>query len=341
MDYVRLGRSDLKVSQIGLGGWQFGAREWGWGRDYGHDEVLATINRALEVGVNLIDTAEVYGGGKSEEIIGQALHGRRDDVVIATKVSPWHLRSGQVLRAANRSLRRLNIDCIDLYQVHWPNPLIPIGSTMKGMERLVRDGKVRHIGVSNFSANRLKSAQNALGESEIVSNQVKYNLLQRGVEKELLPYARDQGVSIIAYSPLAQGLLTGKYGSHNPPKRDVRIVNRLFSGRNLNAADRVIDMLRGIAATNRKTIAQVSLNWLINDAAVIAIPGAKNPLQVEENAGAAGWSIDDKSFAAVDEATRKFRPETIVSLLTMPVRTLRARFGKQQPHNRSRHFNLT
>lgn len=329
MDYVRLGRSDLKVSKIGLGAWQFGAREWGWGREYGRDEVLATIDRALEVGVNFIDTAEIYGGGKSEEIIGQALHGRRDEVVIATKVSPWHLRSGQIVRAANRSLRRLNIECIDLYQVHWPNPLIPIGSTMKGMERLVREGKVRHIGVSNFNVNRLKGAQGALSKFEIVSNQVKYNLLQRSIEIELLPYAINEGISIIAYSPLAQGLLTGKYGPENLPTPDVRVTNRLFSGRNLRAADKVIDVLRQIASANRKTIAQVSLNWLIKDAAVVAIPGAKNPMQVEENTGAVGWSIDDDSFAAVDDATRQFRPETVISLLTMPMRTIRARFGKQ------------
>ncbi len=325
MEYVTLGRSGLKVSRIGLGAWQFGAREWGWGRDYGKADALATVERALEIGVNFIDTAEIYGGGRSEEIIKEALGGRRDEVVLATKVAPWHLQSGQVVKAASRSLRRLSVDCIDLYQVHWPNPVIPIRSTMKGMERLIREGKIRYVGVSNFGSNRLRAAQEALSRSEIVSNQVKYNLLQRKVEEETLPFAKKTGVSIIAYSPLAQGLLTGKYGAANPPPADVRTANSLFSGRNLRAAQGILGALKEIARIHNRTVAQVSLNWLIKDPAVLAIPGAKRPQQLEENAGAAGWSLTAHDISQIDQLTQAFNPETIFSVLSIPVRAIQAR----------------
>lgn len=319
-----MGRTGLRVSAIGLGAWQFGAREWGWGTEYARDDAIAAIHRALDLGVNLVDTAEIYGAGRSERIIGEVLKKRREEIVLATKVSPWHLHSSQVVRAANRSLQRLGTDCIDLYQVHFPNPIMPIQTTMKGMSRLVTEGKVRHVGVSNFSATQLQAAQDALSNSEIVSNQVKYNLLQRKIEKDLRWYEREN-ISIIAYSPLAQGLLTGKYGPDNPPAAGVRTANRLFSRRNLRTVRRILDSLKEIAEVNRRTVTQVSLNWLIKNPLVIAIPGAKRSQQVNENVGGAGWRLNEADIMEIDRLTRDFRPDTVLSLLTIPIRLLVSR----------------
>ncbi len=324
MEYVRLGDTSLKVSRVGLGCWQFGAREWGWGREFGKAQAIATINRALELGINFIDTAELYGWGVSEQIVGEAIRGRGDDVVIATKVSAWHLRYSQVLKAAESSLRRLGVKAIDLYQVHFPNPLIPIKSTMRAMEHLVRDGKIRYIGVSNFGVKRLRAVQEVLVSSEITSDQVKYNMLQRTVENSLIPYAQKQGISIIAYSPLAQGLLTGKYGPGNPPPRGVRTFNTLFSPRNLRAAVPILDTLRGIAQGRGKSVAQVAMNWLLGGPNVIVIPGAKDPLQIEENAGAAGWKLSENELDLIKKKLEGYHQETLQSLLTTPMRLFRS-----------------
>ncbi len=162
MEYRELGKSGIKISAVGLGTWQWGSREWGWNHLYKKSDVVAAFQKAIELGVNFIDTAEIYGRGKSEEILGEAVQGHRDDVVIATKVWPLNLSYGRLLKAAERSLRRLGVDVIDLYQVHWPNQLVPMRSTMKAMKKLVQDGRVRAVGVSNFNLKRLKAAQEAL-----------------------------------------------------------------------------------------------------------------------------------------------------------------------------------
>lgn len=322
MDYVTLGRSDLKVSVVGLGAWQWGSSAWGWGKEYGREEVKAAFERALELGINFVDTAELYGGGLSEQLLGEFLRSRRNEVVVATKVSPWHLRYGSVLKAAANSLKRLAVSTIDLYQLHWPNPVVPIKSTMKAMEKLVRDGKVRHIGVSNFGRTRLQAANEALARSQIVSNQVKYNLLQRTIEKELLPYAKEQGISIIAYSPLAQGLLTGKYAETHLPPKGVRSFNVLFSPRNLKRVSPLLNVLREIGRERGKTVAQVALNWLIKDPAVFTIPGAKNPKQIEENAGASGWQLNRDELQRIEVAWLGFKPDRVQSILRLAVRAI-------------------
>ena len=206
MEFKELGKSGIKISNIGLGTWQWGSREWGWGRRYGKKDVLEAFQKAVDLGINFIDTAEIYGRGKSEELIGEAIRGHREDVVIATKVWPWNLSYGSLTRAADRSLRRLGVDVIDLYQIHWPNPIFPISNTMKSMKKLVQAGKIRSVGVSNFNLTKMKAAQESLAPLDLASNQVKYNLLDRGVESALLPYAEASKITVIAYSPLAFGL---------------------------------------------------------------------------------------------------------------------------------------
>ncbi|MFQ5941569.1 MAG: aldo/keto reductase, partial [Nitrososphaerales archaeon] len=254
MEYVRLGKSDLRVSVIGLGAWQIGSAGWGWSFDFGEQEAVATINRALELGINLIDTAESYGNGLSEKMIGQEVKESREKFVVATKVSSSNLSYDDLLTAAEGSLTRLGIDFIDLYQVHWPNPSIPIRETMKAVEKLVRDGKVRYIGVSNFGTSDLMKAQEALSSHDIISNQVRYNLLQREIQDDLLPYARKEGVSVIAYSPLAQGVLTGKYNEYNKPRIGFRASDTIFSSHNMRAISNLIKSLAEIGKRRKVTV---------------------------------------------------------------------------------------
>ncbi|MEM2909722.1 MAG: aldo/keto reductase [Nitrososphaerota archaeon] len=317
MEYVELGKSGFRVSAIGLGTWQIGTRLWGWSKDYNESDAIATIHRAIELGINLIDTAEVYGEGKSEEVVGRAIADRREEVFLATKVWVSNLSYDRVIKAAERSLRRLRVDAIDLYQVHWPNPFVPIKQTMRAMERLVKEGKVKCIGVSNFSLSRLKTAQEALSSEEIVSNQVEYNLLNRKIERDLLPYARREKITIIAYSPLAKGILTGKYAPGNVPKDLLRRFDILFSPENLKRASKILENLRVIAERRGKHISQVALNWLTKEPTVVAIPGAKRPVHVEMNAGAVGWKLNDDEIREIDETSNSFRPERVKSYVSV------------------------
>ncbi|HET9557797.1 MAG TPA: aldo/keto reductase, partial [Actinomycetota bacterium] len=198
----------LRVSVIGLGAWQFGTPEWGWGAQYGPAEALAVVDRARSLGITLIDTAELYGGGESERLLGRALADPavRDSVVLASKVTPsWPTRD-RVAAAARGSLARLGTGHLDLYQVHWPNPLVAQRSTMAGMRTLQAGGLVHHVGVSNYGLGRWRAAEAALG-GPVVSNPVRYSLLTRKPERELLPHAAAAGRLIVAYSPLAQGVL--------------------------------------------------------------------------------------------------------------------------------------
>ena len=243
----------------------------GWSRSYGRKDVIDALHKATELGINFIDTAEIYGQGKSEQIVGEAIRDHREDFVIATKVWPFNLSYGRVLKSAEHSIRRLGVDVIDLYQVHWPNPLVPISKTMKAMKKLVQDGKVRPVGVSNFNLKKLKTAQEALVPLEIASNRVRYNLLDRRIEAELLPYANTEKITIIAYSPLAQGLLTGKYTPDTGPSSFIQAVNPGFSHQNLTKLSQTNRTLSEIAKTRGKTPSQVALNWLTRKENVVAI----------------------------------------------------------------------
>jgi myo-inositol catabolism protein IolS len=301
LEYRELGKSGIKISAIGLGTWQWGSREWGWNRLYKKSDVMGAFQKAMEFGINFIDTAEVYGRGKSERILGEAIHEKREDVVIATKVWPWNLSYSRVLRAAERSLYRLGVDVIDLYQVHWPNPFVSIRGTMRAMKKLVQDGKVRTIGVSNFNLKRLKAAQEALAPLELVSNQVRYNLIDRQIEEELLPYTRTEKVTIIAYSPLAQGLLTGRYTRGSKPTSLVQTINPGFSSRNLARLLEVNQALSEIAKRHGRTPSQVALNWLTRKENVVAIPGLKKPEHAINDAGAVGWSMSSLEMEKLEK----------------------------------------
>lgn len=282
MKYTKLGNSGIQVSKIGIGAWQ-ASDDW-----HGDERAISkAIGRALELGVNLVDTAEAYGNGSSERVVGKALKTfGRENFVVATKVHGAHLRYEELQRACAGSLRRLGVREIDLYQVHWPDPWeqIPLKHTMKALEKLYREGKIRAIGASNFAVRDLVEARSYLAKADIVSNQVRYNLLQRDVEEEVLPYCTRENIAIIAWSPLAQGALTKNYDARNLPRKDVRKTNPLFSPRNITAAKKVLAVVSSIAKNRGCTPAQVALAWLARIRVVIPIPGAKNPEQAGENA---------------------------------------------------------
>ena len=294
MKFVEAGGA--RVSAIGVGTWQFGSREWGYGPVYAGKVAGDIVKRALELGVNLIDTAEVYGFGRSERIVGEAIRGRRDRVFLATKIFPAGLPF-MIARRARASARRLGVDRIDLYQQHWPNPLFPTRSVMRHMRRLVEDGLVRHVGVSNFSLRGWQESELALG-GPVLSNQVQFSLVHRQPELELVPWAQREGRIVIAYSPLGQGLLSGKYQQATPT--NLRRARREFSAESRARLEPLIGALREIGARHGATPAQVSLAWLIRKPNVVAIPGASSVKQLEENVAAGDVDLTDEEAARLD-----------------------------------------
>ena len=299
MKYVSMGPQ--KVSAIGLGTWQFGEPKWGWGKELDYQEAMRIVDRALELGINFFDTAEVYGNGRSEEILGEMLKGRRQEVVIATKVAP-PLDSDGIKRATERSLRRLGMDSVDLYQLHAPDTRVPIEQTMEAMRELLDGGQVRQVGVSNFGRIQWQRAEAALGRP-VISNQVEYHLLERRYGENVLPHARQQCRTVIAFSPLAQGLLGGKYGRGNVPQ-DLRANFGIFNRDNLRRAPAVLEVLGEVCQRYGATPAQVALAWLLRNPEVIAIPGARTVTQLEANAAASDLDLSTEELERLERATR-------------------------------------
>ena len=249
MEFRELGRTGEKVSTIGMGTWKIGSFRTSEERE----AQVRALRRGVELGINLIDTAEMYSHGRSEEVVADAIEGIRKQVFIASKVSPENLSHDDVIKACRASLQRLRTPFIDLYQVHWPNPKIPIRETMSAMEELVRDGAIRYIGVSNFSAAETNEASAVLGKDEITSNQVEYSLSNRSVEPETLPYCVKEKITLIAYSPLARGQIA-------------------------------TSMPKELLQKYGMTPAQAMLNWVTRSDQVVAIPKAATISHVEENA---------------------------------------------------------
>jgi aryl-alcohol dehydrogenase-like predicted oxidoreductase len=294
MKYVDAG--GVRVSAIGLGTWQFGSMEWGYGSRYANEDATAIVHRALELGVNLVDTAEIYGQGRSERIVGDAIKESRQRVFLATKLFPIGLPL-QVESRAKSSARRLAVDHIDLYQQHWPSPLFPPGATMPRFKRLVDSGLVGHVGVSNFSLSQWQDAERALG-GPVLSNQVQFSLVQRAPDRDLVPWAQKEGRIVIAYSPLGQGLLSGKY--QEAPPRNFRRFRANFRAEGRARAAPLVEALRDVAAKHGATPAQVALAWLIRKPNVVAIPGASTVAQVDENVAAAELDLSDDEAARLD-----------------------------------------
>ncbi len=293
------------VSRIGLGTWQFGSLEWGYGPSYAGVEAARIVRRALELGVTLFDTAEIYGFGRSERILGAALAGGRDEVFLATKLFPLLPLAPVVRRRGALSARRLGVRRLDLYQVHQPNPLVRDGTTMRGMRSLQDAGVVDEVGVSNYSLHRWRRAEEALGR-KVLSNQVRYSLVDRRPERDLIPYAEQRGRLVIAYSPLAQGFLSGRYRAASRPRNPVRRHSRLFRPESFERARPLLATLGELARTHDATPAQVALAWTLRHPSVVAIPGAASVAQLEENAAAAELELYAAEVEALSAAAGSF-----------------------------------
>jgi aryl-alcohol dehydrogenase-like predicted oxidoreductase len=323
MRYLDIGTT-RKISKIGLGAWQFGSRDWGYGDQYAEQVAHAIVRRALELGVTLFDTAEIYGFGRSERILGKALGEDRESVFLATKIFPLVPVAPVVEQRAVASANRLGAHRLDLYQVHQANPLVRDGTIMRGMDALQRVGLVDQVGVSNYSLRRWRAAEHALG-SRVVSNQVSYSLVDRSPERDLLPFAESHDRMVIAYSPLAQGLLSGRYHRGNRPANRVRVGSPLFLADNLDRAGDLIATLREVAGAHSATPAQIALAWVIHRPAVVAIPGAASVEQLESNVAAAEIKLGDDECQTLQAASDRFSPITGPAALS---RLARARLGR-------------
>ena len=280
MKYKKLGNTNIQVPVIGQGCMGIGGY---FSRDSSMDSsYINALKLGIELGMSFLDTSEIYGEGHSEELVGEAIAGLRDKVFIATKVSPENLSHNNILKSVEGSLGRLRTDYIDLYQIHWPNPRINIHETMEAMEQLIRQSKIRYIGVSNFSLRGFKEARKALTGTGIVSIQTEYNYFDRTIESDILPYCEQEGVTVIAYSPLDQGKIVSSNGK--------------------------IQKLKVMADKYGKTMAQIVLNWLISHRRVIAIPKAADYKHIIENASAADFNLPE---CDVEELNNIFCQETI------------------------------
>lgn len=304
MQFRVLGKSDLKISSIIMGTWQAGKEMWTGIDD---KQTTAAIRIAFESGITTFDTAEAYGKGHSERILGQALADVRDRVVLATKVFANHLQFDQVIEACHRSLKNLHTDWIDLYQIHWPSGSfggrkVPVEETMAAMNKLREQGKIRAIGISNFSRAQLEEA---LRYGPIDSLQPPYSLFWRQVEKDAMPYCIDNNISILAYSSMAQGLLTGKFGSdHEFEKGDHRAKNRLFQAENFKRVHQALDRLRPMAEKLGVSMGQLALAWVVSHPGTCAIAGARNSVQAAANARAADLALSPDDMDRLDEIGR-------------------------------------
>lgn len=307
MEYRQLGGSGLRVSAVGLGGNTFG-------RYCDAARTAAVIHRALDVGINHVDTADTYGRGVSEDYVGKAIVGRRQDVVVATKVgnamgdgpNDVGLSYGRVIASCEGSLRRLGTDYIDLYYLHRPDPTTPLGETLRAFDDLIRQGKVRYVGISNYPAWQACEAcwiSDRRGYQSPVVSQSRYNLLDRAIESELLPFGRAHQLGIVPYAPLAGGLLTGKYrpGEAIPP--GVRGYNN--SGFQNQLTERNFAIVRGLEAFARErdhTVGELAIAWLLSRPEVCSvIAGVTSPEQVDANAAAGAWKLSDADLKAIDE----------------------------------------
>ena len=309
IETVQPGKSDVWLPLMGTGTWQWGERKlWEYGRTHQEKDIQAAYQASLEVGIRFFDTSEGYGQGKSERFLGKFIYESHQSVVVATKYDPrpWRKWERCVVYAGRRSLKRLRMQKVDLYQIHWPMPPLSIERMAEALADMFDMGLTRAVGVSNYNERQMHLTYEALSKRGIslAPNQVEYSLLHREVEKNgLLRACRELGVTLIAYSPLAQGLLTGKYTSQILPTGR----RRIYYGANLLAeVQPLIQLMREIGQANGgKSPAQVALNYLICKGA-LPIPGAKNECQVRENASALGWRLTDQEVEALEEASSSY-----------------------------------
>lgn len=311
METIALGKNGPVVTPLGIGAWSWGDKLfWNYGKDYGVAQVREAFHAAVEAGVPFFDTAEVYGPGESEKLLGQFIKETDKPIQIATKYGPfpWRFTKESVYEALTASLDRLQLPQVELYQVHWPFTFFMSQETlMNALADEVERGRIQSIGVSNYSADQMREAHQILAKRGIplAVNQVRYSLLSRQVETQgIISTARELGAIVLAYSPLAQGLLTGKYTPNGKQPSGPRQWDSRFQPEGLQKISPVLDLLRELGEKYGKTPAQVSLNWLIAQGGVIPIPGAKTAEQARQNAGALGWQLSPDEVAKLEQVTR-------------------------------------
>ena len=297
----------LHAIEMGLGAWQWGDRVvWQYGHGYGDKEVQQAFLAGLDEGIRFVDTAEVYGSGRSERLLGQFLKETDQPVLVATKFFPlpWRFRKTALPRALKGSLARLGMESVDLYQIHWPTPFMSIDRMMEGLAECVKSGLTRTVGVSNFSQTQMLASYSSLARHNIplASNQVHYSLLNRTVERNgTLARCQELGIRLIAYSPIEKGLLSGKYSVDSPPPG-------ARSRNYTNLLPKIGPLLKLMTEIGQdhggKSNTQVALNWVICKGA-LPIPGAKNAEQAQANAGALGWRLTDQEVARLDETSSR------------------------------------
>jgi aryl-alcohol dehydrogenase-like predicted oxidoreductase len=304
-----LGASGVSVAPLGIGTWAWGDNlYWGYGKDFGSEDLKSAFETAIAHNINFFDTAEVYGFGESERLLGQFMQQSAAPVQIATKYFPlpWRTKTSSVQNALDASLHRLQCDRVALYQVHWPfDFFLGQPKLMQALADAVQQGKIQSVGVSNYSAEQLKRAHDLLAKHQVplAVNQVQYSLLARQIEHNgVQQAAKDLNVTVLAYSPLAQGLLTGKYTVENyKAPVGARRLDARFSQTGLEKLAPLVSKLQAIGEKYGRSPAQVSLNWLIAQGQTIPIPGAKNAEQVRQNAGALGWEMTAEERAMLNE----------------------------------------
>ena len=300
MKFRKLGQSDLNCSVIGLGTWGMAGSFWGKVDD---DQSIATIRAGLEAGINLIDTAPVYGDGHSEEVVGRALEGlKREDIVLATKCGRFTCETEKIRQELETSLKRLKTDYIDLYQVHWPDDKVPFEETFGELENMRKQGKIRYIGVSNFSVEQTEEASKYC---QIVSTQPQYSLLVRDIEKDILPYCVEKNIGILSYGSIGAGALTGKFKEKPVFKEDDERASfyTFFQEQNWPKTKQMIDTLEEIAASHGKPTVHAAINWVLKQKGIsVALVGARTPEQVRLNAQAAVWELTDEENAKILQA---------------------------------------
>ncbi|OKH37051.1 2,5-didehydrogluconate reductase [[Phormidium ambiguum] IAM M-71] len=312
MQTITLGQNGPAVTPLCVGTWAWGDKVfWNYGKDYGSEQLREAFHASVDAGVNFFDTAEVYGMGVSEELLGEFIKETDKPVQIATKFGPfpWRFTRSSVSDALTASLRRLQLESVELYQVHWPFTFfLSQKSLMQALAEEYRRGRIKAIGVSNYSAEEMRQAYQYLADFGVplAVNQVRYSLLSRKVEsKGIISTAKELGVTILAYSPLAQGLLTGKYVPENNNKPSgARKTDSRFSKSGLEKIAPVISLMGEIGKKYDRTPAQVALNWLIAQGNVIPIPGAKTAEQAKQNAGALNWQMTEEEITKLEQASR-------------------------------------
>lgn len=308
MEYTDLGKTGLKISRIGLGAWQF-SEDWGLTQ---YDEARSIVGKAVELGINFFDTAMVYGRGLSENILGKALNeigAKRDQIIVSTKIPGEFLNPEDVYKSVYKSLEILGLKYIDVLLAHWPPCWhnYPTYKYARAMEKLVKMGLVNYLGLSNYPVELVESFRSSLASTDIEVFQIRYNLLERWAEEELIPYAEACRITIQAWSPIAKGALTGKYTPENLPRfEDVRAGEPIFHPDNFSKIWPLIIKVREISEKYGKKPVQIALNWLImSSPVVVPIPGAKNTQQVEEFVDSVGWRMNYRDWAELEEYSSK------------------------------------